>query len=162
MAVKRVVASPHCVGHISGWALDGGRDLNQAPDTDSAWLSWKFIFLKITAEFVPSKMIRKLRPKLPWMISGIEAEIRLKHILFRRFKRTGTAYDRTAFSSQRNKVTHLLRRAERAHMLTLFRISRNQQDDDRFWSCVKSMTGKTTYRSIPDLITDRGWHNTAR
>ena len=41
----------------------------QAPDPrpDSAWLSWKSTFLKIAAEFVPSKMNRKLRPKLPWM-----------------------------------------------------------------------------------------------
>ena len=101
-------------------------------------------------------MIRKLRPKLHWLTPGIEAEIRLKHILFRRFKRTGTTYDQTAFSSQWNNVRHLLRRAERAHMLSLFRNSRNQPDDNRFWSCVKSMTGKTTYRSIPDLITDTG------
>ena len=41
-------------------------------------------------------------------------------------------------------------------MLTLFRNSRNLPDDNRFWSCVKSITGKTTYRSIPDLITHAG------
>ena len=94
-------------------------NVQQAPHTDSSWLSWKSTFLKIAAEFVPSKMIRKLRPKLPCMTPGIETEIRLKHILFRRFKRTGTTYNRTAFSSQRKKVTRLLRRAERAHILTL-------------------------------------------
>ena len=130
--------------------------VQQAPDTDSAWLSWKSTFLKIAAEFVPSKVIRKLRPKLPWITEREEQEIKLKHSLFRKFKKSRLQEDRVAFQRQRNKVTQLLRRAERRYTTTLFRSSRSSTSDTRFWSCVKSMTGKTTYRSIPDLITDTG------
>ena len=108
--------------------------VQQAPDTDSAWLSWKSTFLKIAAEFVPSKVIRKLRPKLPWITEKEEQEIKLKHSLFRKFKKSRLQEDRVAFQRQRNKVTQLLRRAERRYTTTLFRSSRSSTSDTRFWS----------------------------
>ena len=78
--------------------------VQQAPDTDSAWLSWKSTFLKIAAEFVPSKKIRKLRPKLPWITEKEEQEIKLKHSLFRKFKKSRLQADRVAFQRQRTKL----------------------------------------------------------
>ena len=91
---------------------------------------------------MPSKKIRKLRPKLPWTTEKEEQEIKLKHSLFRNFKKSRLQEDRVAFQRQRNKVTQLLRRAERRFMTTLLRSSRSSTSDTRFWSCVKSMTGK--------------------
>ena len=51
----------------------------------------------------------------------LEKEIRAKRVLFRQSKRSGLQVDREAFNHQRNKVTKLMRKAERAYALTLYR-----------------------------------------
>ena len=131
-------------------------NLIEAPNVDSATDFWNKTFLSLVNKHVPSKKLRSLKPKLPWITIREEQEIKLKHSLFRKYKNSGLQEDREAFRLQRNKVTQLLRKAERNYTITLFRSSRSTSSDTRFWSYIRSVTGKTHHRPIPNLITDAG------
>ena len=95
--------------------------ITAAPDIDSAWSSWLETFLAAVSCNVPSKVVKQISPKLPWMSPSIEAEIKKKHALFRAFKRQPCSSSRLAFNQQRNLVTRLLRKAERAYTTTVYR-----------------------------------------
>ena len=105
-----------------------------AEDINGAWAAWLKVFLDSVSKHVPSKVIKHIKPKLPWMTSRIESEIKSKHYLFRRLKRSPTHSNREAFNKQRNKVTSLLRKAERAYELTFYRTSRRYPSaSSDFW-----------------------------
>ena len=56
---------------------------------------------------------------------------------------------------QRNLVTHLLRKAERAHATSLHRAQRLQSSSStccNFWDFVKGIRGSATITILPDLI----------
>ena len=125
-----------------------------APDVNSAWLAWLNIYLTAVRKHVPSKIIKSSKPKLPWMTPSIEKDIKLKRALFRQFKRTKSDAVRHLFNQQRNRVTKLLRKAERAHVLSLYRDSRsssNSASGTSFWDFFRSLSGKTYRPPIPDL-----------
>ena len=110
-----------------------------------------------------SKMIRKLRPKLPWITEKEEQEIKLKHSLFRKFKKSRLQEDRVAFQRQRNKVTQLLRRAERRYTTTLFRSSRSSTVNLRHPLLVLcKINDRKNNLPINSWSYHRHWHNTAR
>ncbi len=127
--------------------------VSAAKDIDSAWSSWLRIFYTTVSQHVPSKTIKKIKPKLPWITSAIEQEIKTKRALFRQYKRSPSQQSRLAFNTQRNKVTQLLRRAERAHVLQLYRTSSCTQSSSRprFWDFVRSLSGHSQHPPIPDI-----------
>ena len=86
--------------------------ITAAPDIDSAWSSWLETFLAAVSSNVPSKVVKQISPKLPWMSTSIEAEIKKKHALFRAFKHQPCSSSWLAFNQQHNLVTRLLRKAE--------------------------------------------------
>ncbi len=126
-----------------------------APDVDSGWTAWLGIFLPLVRRYVPSKFLKHVKRKLPWMTPAIEREIKQKRSFFRSFKRHPTLNNRSAFISQRNKVTHLLRKAERAHSLQSYRnigpSTPSSSSCPDFWSYMKSLSGKSHRPSMPDL-----------
>ena len=127
-----------------------------APDIDSSWSTWLNIYLDALWKHVPSKFIKNINPKLPWMTPSIEKEIKLKRSLFRRYKCTKADADRHLFNQQRNKVTKLLRKAERAYVSTVHRNSRSSgpsatEASRSFWDFMRSLSGKAYHPPIPDL-----------
>ena len=86
------------------------------------------------------------------MTPSLEKEIKMKRALFRQYKRSKSATDRQVFNQQQNRVTKLLRKAERAHVLTLYRDSRcSSSASASFWDFMRSLSGKTYRPPIPDL-----------
>ena len=129
--------------------------ITSAPDIDSAWSIWLDIFQQVVSTNVPSKVVKKVSPKLPWMSPSIEAEIKKKHALFRAFKRQPSVSSRMDFNKQRNLVTKLLRKAERVCALTAYRNMKNGSSSEstrRFWALAAQVTGKKKQTVIPDLI----------
>ena len=130
--------------------------VEDAPDIDASWSVWLDIYLGAVRKHVPSKFIKSPKPKLPWMTPVIEQMINLKCTLFRRYKRTKSDADDQLFNHQRNKVTKVLRRAERAYMPTLYRNSRSSGSSaanasQSFWDFKRSLSGKVHRPPIPDL-----------
>ena len=87
------------------------------------------------------------------MTSTIEQGIKKKRALFRQYKRNLSPSSRQEFNSQRNKVTNLLRRAERAHGLKLYRESLSNQSSSTtsFWDFARSLAGRSHHHPIPDI-----------
>ena len=88
------------------------------------------------------------------MTPSLKKEIKLKRTLFRQYKRTKSDADRLSFNQQRNKVTKLLRRAERAYVATVHRGSRSSAPSatsTSFWEFMRALSGKAYRPFIPDL-----------
>ena len=83
-------------------------------------------------EHVPSKIVKHIRPKNPVVTPAIEKAIKEKRAAFRRLKHNPSAANRNAFKLQRNLVTHLLRKAERAHATSLYRAQRLQSSPSTY------------------------------
>ena len=125
-----------------------------APDVNSSWAAWLDIYLSAVRKHVPSKIIKSPQPKLPWITASLEKEIKLKRSLFRQYKRSKADADRQLFNHQRNRVTKLLRKAERAYVLSLYRDSRSSASptgSTSFWDFMRSLSGRTHRPPIPDL-----------
>ena len=78
----------------------------------------------------------------------LEKEIRAKRVLFRKSKPSGLQVDREAFNHQRNKVTKLMRKAERAYALMSNR-GKQPSSVANLYSFIRSLSGKS-YR-VPIL-----------
>ena len=63
--------------------LDWKTIVADSPNLDIAWEAWKNTFLSKASEYIPSKKLKKPKPKLPWMSPTLEEEIKKKHQLFR-------------------------------------------------------------------------------
>ncbi len=131
-------------------------DVLTASDIDSAWIAWKSSFLSTVKKYIPSKVIKKVKPKNPVVTKDIENVIKEKRKAYRTYKRNPTNDNREAFNSVRNRVTHLIRKASRAHTSTLhrrLRLDPSPSASSDFWQHIKAITGKTKKTIIPDLIT---------
>ena len=125
-----------------------------APDIDVAWAEWKHIFFAHVSKAVPSKYIRHVKPQPPWMTGKIRSTIKDKHKAWRAFKTNPCAATKSAFVFIRNRVTSLLRSAERSYLTTLhrdIRLTNSTNSVKLFWRRIKSLSGRIKSSVIPDL-----------
>ena len=126
-----------------------------AHSVDNAWDAWERIFLAHVRKSVPCKKVKHVKPRKPWMTASIECAIKAKHAAFRAYKRCPSDAARRDFVVHRNRVTKLLRKAERAYVSTLHRglsSSNSSAEPTNFWSFMASVTGKGHRPPIPDLV----------
>lgn len=125
-----------------------------APDVDSAISSWTSTFFGVVNKHIPSKFIKTVKSKNPFVTPGIAAAIKEKRAALRIFKKNATGENRDNFKAKRNLVTHLLRKSERAYATSLLRESRLQSSPStskNFWQHMKVVQGKVKKMVIPDL-----------
>ena len=85
---------------------------------------WKVTFLSIVRKHVPSKKLKRLKSKLPSRTDREKQEIKLKHSLFRKFKKAGQQEDRRSSIPVPKKRSHSATwRAERQYFTPLFHSS---------------------------------------
>ena len=77
----------------------------------AAWASWQLTFLPIVHKFVPSKVVKNIKQKSPFVTPSIERAIKKKRMALRELKRCPTEANRKAFKTKNNLVTHLLRKS---------------------------------------------------
>ena len=124
-------------------------------DIDSALSAWNETFLSIVSKFVPSKIIRTIKKKNPFVNKDIETAIKEKHSALRRLKKNPSVENREAFRQKRNLVTHLLRKSERALATTLRRtamLGTDSSTSHSFWKHMKDIQGKSQRTIIPTLV----------
>ena len=110
--------------------------------------------MSIVNKHIPSKSIKHLKPKNPFVTPAIETAIKDKRAALRRLKRENTETNRETFKKLRNRVTHLLRKSERAHATSLLRTSKLQPSPTssrNFWHHMKAVQGKVQKTIIPTL-----------
>ncbi len=128
--------------------------VNDSPDVDSALSSWQSNFLSIINKHIPSKFLKKIKPKNPFVTKPIENAIKEKRAALRKLKKNPSPENREAFKRKRNVVTHLLRKSARAHATSLRRgmtLQPSPTTSQDFWRHVKSIQGKVKRNIIPDL-----------
>ena len=131
------------------------RSVYSAPDVDSAWTAWQETFFSIVDKGIPSKFIKRLKHKNPFVTTQIAAAIKEKRVCLRRFKKQPSVANRESFKRARNIVTHLLRKSERAHATSLHRSLRLvpcPSTSRDFWHHMKVLQGKLKRPFIPDLV----------
>ena len=132
------------------WSL-----VSSAATVDGAWAAWKATFLDIVQKKVPSKVIAAPTPNLPWITKDIRTMIKNKRAAFRDFKRAPTALTRQAYNAIRNKVTGILRKAEKSYSQTLhrdFKLVGSPVCARHFWGHIKRLSGRMKSSLIPDLV----------
>ena len=82
-------------------------------DIDAAFSTWTSIYLGMIKKLIPSKVVKQVKPKNPYVTPEIESEIKAKRAALRRMKKDNTAETQQHFKQLRNRVTHLLRKSER-------------------------------------------------
>ena len=121
--------------------------VHEASDADAAWASWQSTFLPIVHKFVPSRVVKNIKQKSPFVTPSIERAIKEKRMALRELKRCPTEANRKAFKTKRNLVTHLLRKSERAHATTLYqasKLSSSPSTSQQFWQHLKVVQGKSS------------------
>ena len=90
--------------------LPEGDTLNTT-NIDNLWHSWKHKVLTCACKHcaVPHSPRHASHPAKPWLNPELTNSIREKHWLYRAYLRTRAPCNWTAYTIQRNKVTHLLR-----------------------------------------------------
>ena len=156
--LKRLWCIDHADQHEVIRLLDSAdwSSVQSAPTVDSAWSAWLSVFHSIVKETIPSKVISRIKPKLPWLSPELIKLIKQKRAAFRAYKRCPSDSLRSGFNAIRNKVTSSLRKAEKRYHQTLHRSMRhtNSPSSSRsFWQSMKRLTGKGKGSVIPDLVT---------
>ena len=97
--------------------LPEGDTLNTT-NIDNLWHSWKDKVLTCARKHcaVPHSPRHTSHPAKPWLNPELTNAIREKHRLYRAYLRTRTPCNWTAYTTQRNKVTHLLRIAKSTYV----------------------------------------------
>ena len=129
------------------WPSNNNRSCSDT-DIDSLWENWHSLFMSCVQKHVPSKLVKKVRPKPPWLDDNLLAECKLKKSLFRLSKSSPTPENIARFRMQRNKVTALLRRAKASSASSL---NSSRQPGRSFWSLVRHYKGSRQSRPLPTL-----------
>jgi len=124
-------------------------DVLSATDVNAGWLTWKTRLLDIAAQLVPTRELQCAPQPRPWATAEVAQQTRLKHRLFRQFKRLASPEAWEAFRRQRNKVTSLVRRTKSAYVLGF----RPPYDTG---SAAVTGNGNTSDHSINSCGTSRG------
>ena len=90
------------------------------------------------------KVVKQVKPKNPYVTHEIESDIKAKRAVLRRMKKHNTVETQQHFKQLRNRVTHLLRKSERAHVTSLFpqtRLEPSETATKTFWQHMKQVQG---------------------
>ena len=126
-----------------------------AADVDSALDAWESTFMAIVKNRIPSKFIKNIKAKNPFVTSDIEKAIKEKRAALTRLRNHPSPENRDAFKQKRNLVTHLIRKSERAYTTSLRRqasLNSCPTSSQNFWRHMKVVQGKTKSNVVPDLV----------
>ena len=113
-------------------------------DTQSAFTNFHSIFMTDYKNSFPFKPIpAPYKSKLPWLSQGLKKAIAIKKRLYRKQLKLHTPANITSYKIYRNKLTHLLRTAERNHYQSLLEL--NKSNLRKSWADINtiSMTYQT-------------------
>lgn len=143
-------------GDVPGFLADLSRQpwpaAHSSDSMDSQWSQWSSSFMSCATRHIPSKVVRRVTPKPPWLSDVLLAECKLKRSLFRLCKLNPSPLNLSNFRQQRNKVTALLRRAKKSFSAKLEQQIGSSGGGHHFWSFVRRCKGRSSSRPLPPLI----------
>lgn len=121
---------------------DDWTDVTSSPVVETAWTRWKAKIALHVHRFVPRKRLCTRPMPRPWITREIQQHVKTKHRLFRLHKRHPTSSSWQTYTTQRNLVCRLLRRAKSDYVTRLAQTQDEDLDD-------KTVAGEHTSRSTP-------------
>ena len=85
-------------------------------DVETMWSNFKGAIQKAMENHIPVKHTSSMKQSLPWITRKIKIAIRKRNTLFQRARKTNTAKDRDAYTTQRSIVQSMIRRSYWEHM----------------------------------------------
>ena len=116
-------------------------------DTNEMWEKFKNIVFEGQNRYIPSKLIRKDKPKRPpWLSNSIKQLIRRKQLTYKRFKQLSSDENLEAYRKIRDDVKKCIRKTKRRREIDL--ANNCKGNAKKFFSFYKF---KTTSRSVGPL-----------
>ena len=101
-------------------------------DTQSAFSLFHSTFLKLyNVHFPEQKLKMKYNTRKMWLSQELKDAIKIKNKLYKCFIKIPTAYNETKYKSYRNKLTHMLVKAEKQHFTDLLAANQNNMKKTR-------------------------------
>ena len=117
-------------------------DVLEALDVESTWTKIKEVIEENVQKHVPQHKNRKTCQKAtPWWTKALMKEVKLKHALCKDYTRVNTPESYRIYTEQRNKTTHLLRKARRKYESDI--IKQGKENPKRIHTYIRA-----TYNSI--------------
>ena len=110
-------------------------------DTQAAFSRFHSTFLKLyDKHFAKRKITEKYNSRKPWLSEGLKQSIRNKNKLYIHMLKMRTATNEMKYKRYRNKLTHVLKWAERKYYADI--LEKNRSNLKQTWVILKSIINK--------------------
>lgn len=119
---------------------------------DTQWNQWLSTFTFVADRNIPSKILKSVTSKPPWLSDSLLAESKLKKNLFKLYKINPTEENHKIFRTQRNRVTALLRRAKKSFSSNLENQLHQPPTSRNFWSFIRQLRSNSSSNNLPTSL----------
>ena len=113
-------------------------DIYSCNDAQTSYTVFQTRFSELYDKCFPRKTIKlNYKNRKPWLTEGLKRSIRVKNRLYRKYRKCDTQEAEANYRKYRNKLTFLLRNAERDHYDSLLMKYKNNLK--RSWSVIKDV-----------------------
>lgn len=125
---------------------------NSTLPIDTQWLQWFTTFSTVATRNIPSKIVKAVSSKPPWLSDSVLAESKFKKHLFKLYKNNPSEENLKQFRAQRNKVTALLRRAKKSFSSCLENQLHHTSMSGNFWSFIRQLRANSKSNVFPTTL----------
>ena len=116
-------------------------------DTQEAFSVFHKAFVRLYDKHFPGRKVElKYNNRKPWLTSALKESIRRKNNLYYQYRKIKSCYYEGQYKSYRNKLTKLLKCAEKKHYAEL--LESNKSNLKKTWSILKSIVNKKKTQKI--------------
>ncbi len=133
-------------------------DVLNSDDPNNAYDIFVTKFTSLYNKHCPIVNIRIKNRNLekPWLTNGLINAIKKKNNLYKTFIKTKALGDETKYKRYKNKVTYLLRVAEKCYYTEL--LDKHKNDAKETWKILNKCIKTNTYSSLPSSFLDNNKH----
>ena len=122
-------------------------------DIDDFVMYWSNLLMQVASDSIPNRVVTVHPKEKPWVNADLKKMIRRRNLLWRRYKRSGSADHYATFKLLRNRVVSLTRQLRIVYFSGLGEeLSSPTMPGRKWWKTVKQVTGDKVYSGIPTLI----------
>ena len=116
-------------------------------DTQEAFSQFHHVLLSLFNKNFPRKKIKiRYYNKKPWLSEGLKLSIKHKNKLYHKNLKCKTAYNEVMYKTYRNKLKHVLAKAEKDHYANL--LEANKSNMKKTWGILKDIINKNKANKV--------------
>ena len=118
-------------------------------DIDDIVMYWSSLLMQVASDFIPNRIVTVHPKEKPWVNADLKKMIRRRNLLWRRYKRSGSADHYATFKLLRNRVVSLNRQLRNVYYSGLGEeLSSPTMPGRKWWKTVKQVTGDKGTRAF--------------